>query len=95
MRAVTPSNEPESQRPINSRNLATYVAGGVNDEIRERINRQLNVPGSAVRTWIEEMDVKLADPLNVNWRNVAFAETSDCGRREVEERSPGRQDQAV
>ena len=60
-------------RTMSERDLIDYIAGQcADDDIRRRIKHQLQVPGSPVVKRIEQIDAKLADPLNIDWAAVAL-----------------------
>ena len=83
-------------RPITEQDLVAYVAGECEDhEIRARITRQLDIPGSPIRKWMDAMDAKLADPFNVDWVGLCCGEADEREEGASKEAHEGRKDCGV
>lgn len=52
--------------------LIKFLAGSaeVDKQTRQKIVEQKRIVGSPVWHWFQEMDAKLSDPMNVDWKAV-------------------------
>ncbi|MFA6038788.1 MAG: hypothetical protein WCV62_04010 [Candidatus Peribacteraceae bacterium] len=77
MNSIIKNESAGEPRRITKADLMQFLAHECDDEMREIIARERNVAGSPVQEWFARFQQKCANPLNVDWGAIAFAQDPD------------------